>query len=92
MTNPLDTLYSLHQESEDLFSNSSNIEARDELSQSLTCTRDLIYRLESGEVVTLQEIEEVVAHARAKLDAAIQIVDPVAPTQRSGEHTLPDKP
>jgi hypothetical protein len=85
MKNPLDALYAHHEEAEQLFAQSEDIHARNELAQSLTCTRDLIYRLESGEVVMIQEIEEIIALARSKLDTAYKMIDGVADTLRSGE-------
>lgn len=86
MKNPLDALYAHHEEAEQLFAQSEDIHARNELAQSLTCTRDLIYRLESGEVVMIQEIDEIIAFARAKLEAAYKILEPVADTERSPEY------
>jgi hypothetical protein len=85
MKNPLDSLYAIHEETENLFTNAVNPDAVNEAAQSLCCTRDLIYRLESGEVVMIQEIEEIIAFARSKLDTAYKMIDGVADTLRSGE-------
>jgi hypothetical protein len=83
MKNPLDTLYAHHQEAQDLYDQTDNLDARNELAHTLTCTKDLIYRLESGEVVLFQEINEVIAHARSRLDAAYKFIEPYSDTERS---------
>lgn len=85
MKNPLDSLYAIHEETENLFTNAVNPDAVNEAAQSLCCTRDLIYRLESGEVVMIQEIDEIISFARTKLDTAYKMIDGVADTLRSGE-------
>ncbi len=83
MKNPLDSLYAHHAEAQELFDQTNNQDAKDELAQTLTCTKELICRLESGEVVLFKEINDVTAHARGRIDAAYKLIEPYADTDRS---------
>lgn len=89
----LDQLHAIHEESSNLFENSTDPDVRDILAQTLTVTRNLIPLLEAGEPITEdleQEIQGAIAHGRHKIAAALMLLEPVPDTLRSGEHTLPD--
>ena len=84
----LNTLYADHETAEALFAESSDPHVKNELAQLLCCTRDLIYRLESGEAVPDEEIDEIVVMAQVKLEAAYRLSGEVADTLRSEDISL----
>jgi hypothetical protein len=91
MKNPLDSLYATHQEADELWQQTDNMEAKDILTPTICVTRNLIYRLEAGETIMFPEIEEVIAIARSRIDSAYKLIDAIADTLRSGELTLSDE-
>ena len=85
MKNPLDSLYATHQEADELWQQTDNMEAKDILTPTICVTRNLIYRLEAGETIMFPEIEEVIAIARSRIDSAYKLIEPYSDTLRSGE-------
>lgn len=79
----LDQLHAINEESQNLFDNSTDVDVRDLLAQTLVVTRNLIPLLESGAEVTeelAEEIQGAIAHGRHKIASALMLLEPVPDT------------